>query len=66
MDSENGATGQKTGGRETTVKLSRQGLGVANTVAVVTGSEPRDSEEVDLLNDDKWRHGGRTEEMRMT
>lgn len=39
---------------------------MAKTVAVETGSEPRDVEEVDLFNDEKWRHVGRAEEMRMT
>lgn len=66
MDLESGGTGQNTGGRETTVKLSRQRLGVATPVALATGSEPRDNEEVDLLNDEKWRHVCKTEEMRMT
>lgn len=39
---------------------------MAKPVAVETGSELRDVEEVDLFNDQKWEHVGRAEGMRMT
>ena len=39
---------------------------MTKTVLVETGSEPRDTEVVDLLNDAKWRRVGRTEGIRIT
>ena len=39
---------------------------MAKPVAVETGSESRDVEEVNLFSDEKWGRVGRAEEMRMT